>query len=188
MQILKDEIRNKILVIAEAMFYQKGFKETTTRAIATEVGISVSNLYLYYENKEAIFHGVIDEFYKYFINGLETFFDHHDETIKMKVFISKFIQKIIINDKKKFVILSDKSQGTKYEGFKQQIITILNNHMKAQVNNDLVQDELILYILSKNFIEGIIEIAKHYKDERWLENSINTLVTYHMKGMEHLMR
>lgn len=187
MQILKDEIRDKILIIAENMFYQNGFKETTTRGIATEVGISVSNLYLYYENKEAIFHGVIDEFYKYFTNGIETFFDHNDENIKIDVCINNLIQKIIITDQKKFVILSDKSQGTKYEDFKQQIITILNNHMKAQVDKDLVQDELILYILSKNFIEGIIEIAKHYKDERWLENSINTLVTYHMNGMEHLM-
>ena len=187
MQILKNEIRNKILIVAENTFYQKGFKETTTRNIATDVGISVSNLYLYYNNKEAIFHGVIDEFYEYFINGLETFFDHHDKNIKMTICISNFIQKIIINNQKKFVILLDKSQGTKYEGFKQQIITILNNHMKVQVDKDLVQDELILYILSKNFIEGITEIAKHFKDKHWLENSINTLVTYHMEGMEHLM-
>ena len=187
MQILKDEIRNKILEAAENIFYEKGFKETTTRSIANEIGISVSNLYLYYKNKEAIFYGVVDEFYRYFVNGLERFFDHHDKNIQMTVSISELIQKIIINDQKKFVIISDKSQGTKYEGFKQQVITILNNHIKAQVNKALVQDELILYILSKNFIEGIIEIAKHYKDERWLENSINTLVTYHMNGMKHLM-
>jgi AcrR family transcriptional regulator len=187
MQVLKDEIRNKILVAAENIFYQKGFKEATTRSIANEVGIRVSNLYLYYKNKEDIFYGVIDGFYKYFINGIETFFDHHDKDVKMAICISDFIQKIIVNDQKRFVIILDKSQGTKYEGFKQQIITILNNHINEQVNKYLVQDELILYILSKNFIEGIIEIAKHYKDEHWLENSINTLVTYHMNGMEHFM-
>lgn len=187
MQVLKDEIRTKILEVAENTFYQKGFKEATTRGIANDVGISVSNLYLYYENKEAIFYAVIDGFYKFFTNGLETFFDHQDKDIKMEVCISSLIQKVIINDQKKFVILSDKSQGTKYEGFKELIITSLNNHMKTQVNKDLVKDDLILYILSKNFIEGIIEIAKHYKDKHWLENSINTLVTYHMNGMKHFM-
>jgi dTDP-D-glucose 4,6-dehydratase len=107
--------------------------------------------------------------------------------MNMSASISTFIQKIIIKDQKKFVIITDKSQGTKYEGFKEQIIEILNNHMKEQVNKDLVQDDSILHILSKNFIEGIIEIAKHYKNDKWLVNSINTLVTYHMKGMEHLM-
>lgn len=187
MQILKDEIKNKILQVAENIFYEKGFKETTTRSIASQVGISVSNLYLYYENKEAIFIGVIDDFYRDFINSLERFFVHEDKDMNMSTSISTFIQKIIIKDQKKFVIITDKSQGTKYEGFKEQIIGILNNHIKEQVNKDLVQDDSILHILSKNFIEGIIEIAKHYKNDKWLVNSINTLVTYHMKGMEHLM-
>lgn len=187
MQILKEEIRNKILLIAENIFYEKGFKEATTRSIASEVGISVSNLYLYYENKEAIFNGVIDDFYKYFIKGMEKFFEHDDKEIIMSTSINNFIQKIIITNQKKFVIIADKSQGTKYEGFKEQIITILNSHMKEQVNRNLVEDDLILYILSKNFIEGIVEIAKHYKNEKWVVNSIYTLVTYHMNGMEHLM-
>jgi AcrR family transcriptional regulator len=188
MQILKDEIRNKILVVAENMFYQKGFKETTTRSIANEVGISVSNLYLYYENKESIFYGITDGFYKYFITGIETFLDHHDENASMAIKISHFMKKVITIDQKKFVIIAAKSQGTKYEGFKQQIIEILNKHMKEQVNKHLVQDELILYILAQIFIEGIIEIAsKDYKDVCWLKNSINTLIKYHMDGMKHLM-
>ncbi|WP_234123626.1 TetR/AcrR family transcriptional regulator [Clostridium hydrogenum] len=188
MQVLKDEIRNKILLVAEDMFYQKGFKETTTRNIANEAGISVSNLYLYYENKEAIFHGVIDQFYKFFISSFENFFDHNDKNIEMAVYISTFIENIIINNRKKFVIISDKSQGTKYEGFKQQVVTILNSHITAQVDKDLGQNQLILYILSKNFIDGIIEIAKQYKNEHWLKNSLNILVTYHMNGMAHLMQ
>lgn len=187
MQVLKDEIRDKILKAAENIFYEKGFKDATTRSIAKDVGISVSNLYLYYENKEAIFIGVIDEFYRYFINSIEKFFGHHNGNIENPISISSVIQKVIINDRKKFVIVSDKSQGTKYEDFKQHVIMALNNHMKMQMNKSLVKNELILYILSKNFIEGIIEIAKHYKDELWLENSINTLVTYHMNGMAHLM-
>lgn len=187
MQVLKDEIRDKILKAAENIFYEKGFKDTTTRSIAKEVGISVSNLYLYYENKEAIFIGVVDEFYKYFIKSIEKFFNHQDENIEVSISISSLIEKVIIDHGKKFVIISDKSQGTKYEGFKQHIIMTLNNHMNTQVNKSLVKDELILYILSKNFIEGIIEIAKHYKDERCLQSSINTLVTYHMNGMAHLM-
>lgn len=187
MQILKDDIRNRILAVAENMFYQKGFRDTTTRSIANEVGIRVSNLYLYYENKEAIFYGVTDGFFKYFINGLEKFLDHQDKDNEMNDGISHLLQKLIISDQKKFVIITDKSQGTRYEGFKQQLIKNLNIHMTAQVKQGFVHDELIIYIIAKNFIEGIIEIAKSYKDERWLENNINTLVNYHMNGMKYLI-
>lgn len=187
MQILKDEIRNKILNVAENIFYQNGFRDTTTRSIANEVGISVSNLYLYYKNKEAIFYGVTDGFYEYFVNGFKTFVNYHDKNNEINIDISHVFQKIIKANQKKFVIIADKSRGTKHERFKEQIVSILNNHMKSQVNKDLIEDELIIYILAKNFIEGIIEIAKNYKDDVWLEKSINTLVLYHMNGMKHLM-
>ncbi|AOT69450.1 TetR/AcrR family transcriptional regulator [Geosporobacter ferrireducens] len=187
MQILKDEIRNKILDVAENLFYQNGFRDTTTRSIAKAVGISVSNLYLYYENKEAIFYGVTDGFFEYFINGFKTFVNHDDKSNGMNIDISHVFQRIIKVDQKKFIIIADKSQGTKYEGFKEQIINILSNHMLSQVNKEFVEDELIIYILAKNFMEGIIEIAKNYKDDRWLEKSIGTLVSYHINGMKHLM-
>ncbi|MBC2580383.1 TetR/AcrR family transcriptional regulator [Clostridium sp. DJ247] len=187
MQVLKEEIKNKILDVAENIFYQKGFRDTTTRSIASEVGISVSNLYLYYKNKEAIFYEITDGFYKYCINCVETFFRHDDNDKRMDVVISSLIRKIMITDRKRFVIICNRSEGTKYGGFKQQIVSILNNHMEMQVNKDLIKDPLILTILAKNFIEGIIELAENYKGEDWLENSISTLVNYHMKGMEQFM-
>ena len=187
MQVLKDKIRNKILAVSENMFYTKGFRNASMRDIANEVGISVSNLYLYYANKEAIFYGVTDGFFRYFINALETFLDHDDKDVKTDLAISHILKKIIISDQMKFVILTGKSQGTKYEGFTQHMVMMLNNHMMRQVKKDLVHDNLIIYILAKNFIEGIIEIAKNYKDEVWLETNINVLVNYHMRGMEYLM-
>lgn len=187
MQVLKEEIKKKILAVAEKMFYKNGFTATTTRSIANEVGISVSNLYLYYENKEAIFYGLTDGFYQYFLQGLETFFNHDDKKLQMETEVSHILQKVMVADRKKFVILAEKSQGTKYEGFKQQFIEILHHHIKEQVNKELLQDDLIIYILSKNLIEGIVEIAKNYKDEQWLKSSMNTLIRYHRNGIEQFM-
>ena len=186
-QVLKDEIRKKILDTSEHIFFQSGFKNTTTRRIADEVGISVSNLYLYYENKEAILYGVADAFYTYIINSINALLDHDDKDKTMNDNICQFVQKMILLDQKKFVIITDKSEGTKYEGCKQQIITILFNHMKEQINKDFIQDDLILHILAKNFIEGIIEIAKNYKNQYWLENNIHILFQYHIKGIEQYM-
>jgi AcrR family transcriptional regulator len=186
-QVLKEEIRKKILAVAETLFYQKGFRETTTREIAAAVGISVSNLYLYYQNKEAVFQGVIDGFYHYFINSMKTFLDHHDRNNSKDVELGNYLRQIILADQKRFVILTAKSQGTQYEGFRQQIISNLIKHIKEQVDKDLVSDDLIIYILAKNFIEGITEIAKNYHDDLSLTNCINTLVKYHMSGMKPLM-
>lgn len=121
------------------------------------------------------------------MNGMERFLDHNDKDERMSVPINALIQEIMITDQKKFVLIADKSQGTKYEGFKEQIITILNSHMKEQVNKEFAKDDSILFILSKNFIDGIIELTKQFKDEKRLIESINLLAAYHMNGMKHFM-
>jgi AcrR family transcriptional regulator len=187
-QVLKDEIRNKILQAEEALFFETGFRDTTMRNIADVAGISVSNLYLYYDNKHALYYGVTDSFHDYFIRGFQAFVDHDEESKEMIGDICDTWYKVIRADHKKFVITADKSQGTKYAGFKGQMIDILFRHMKSQVGRQYGCDELILYILAKNFIEGIVEIAKEYHgDDSWLANCLNSLVSYHMNGMAHLL-
>lgn len=186
MQVLKDDIRNKILFVSEDMFYEKGFNETSTRSIADAVGISVSNLYLYYKNKEAVFAGVIDDFYKNYINGFHTFIDHKDNS-DMQMNLGRMLQQIIASDPKKFVILMDKSGSTRYEGVKNQIIENLLLHIKSQLRKDSEYDELVISIIIHNFFEGIVEIAKQYKNEIWLEKAFKTFVMYHMTGISQFI-
>lgn len=46
MQTLKTDTRKRILNVSKRLFLKKGFRETTTREIAREAGINLSNLYL----------------------------------------------------------------------------------------------------------------------------------------------
>ena len=112
MQVLKDEIRKKILYTAENMFFERGFQQTTMRNIAELVGISVSNLYLYYDNKEAIFADVVEGFYLYLTNGLKSFLDHKDSDVNITEELSRMLKVMIASNHKKFVILIDKSRQT----------------------------------------------------------------------------
>lgn len=51
---LSQDKKTKILRAAKARFLHYGVGKSTTRDIAEDVGISVSNLYLYFENKREI--------------------------------------------------------------------------------------------------------------------------------------
>ena len=53
-QILKEEIRNRIVEAAKEEFLEKGYKDASLRNIAKKAGITVGNLYRYYKNKEDI--------------------------------------------------------------------------------------------------------------------------------------
>src|SRR6478609_7322290 len=46
--------KGQILLAAEARFLQYGIRKTTMRDIADDLGIAVSNLYLYFANKREI--------------------------------------------------------------------------------------------------------------------------------------
>lgn len=52
-------MEDRILAAATEMFMSIGFKRTSTRAIARQVGITQPNLYHYFPNKEALYLAVI---------------------------------------------------------------------------------------------------------------------------------
>jgi AcrR family transcriptional regulator len=185
MQILKPEIRNKILFVAEQIFYKKGFSETSTREIAKEVDISVSNLYCYFLNKEDLFNTIIDEYYKNFTQRLQDFFKHQDDVKFLQenaTRISQFLYEIVKSERKKFVILFERSNKTKYALFKSTFIENLENHIRSGVNSSY-KDEYIISVLTRNFLNGIIDLAYNYKNDEWLYSNIKLLVDYHITGI-----
>ena len=60
MQVLKDELRHKILLESEHLFLQRGYDRTSLQMIADKVNISKSNLYHYFKNKEELFYELTD--------------------------------------------------------------------------------------------------------------------------------
>lgn len=59
-QVLKDELRHKILLESEHLFLQRGYDRTSLQMIADKVNISKSNLYHYFKNKEELFYELTD--------------------------------------------------------------------------------------------------------------------------------
>ena len=49
-----EETRAKILEAALALFMERGFEQTTMRAVAEEAGVSLGNAYYYFESKEEL--------------------------------------------------------------------------------------------------------------------------------------
>ena len=55
MQFLKGDIQERILKVAEEVFLEKGYKDASMREIASRAGVTVSNIYHYFTNKDEIF-------------------------------------------------------------------------------------------------------------------------------------
>ncbi len=186
MQVLKDEIRQKILRIAEFHFYNLGFEKAAMRKIAAEVGISVSNLYRYFKNKEAIFDKLLRPYYhryrKEFFKFMSTVENQTLHVISEQAIID-LIFNSIRSDRVKFILLMQRSSGTVFSDFRQEVINGFRHHLQAFVP-DQKKDSFILRLFAQNFFYNIIEIADQYENDDWAYHNIKIMVNYHINGMK----
>ena len=66
MQVLKDEIRNKILSVAKKEFLKNGYRKTSLKTIAEQVQITAPTIYCYFKNKDDVFRTLVQPVLTYF--------------------------------------------------------------------------------------------------------------------------
>ncbi len=188
MQILKDNIREKIIDTATQLFYDQGFAETSMRRIADGVGMSVSNLYKYFKNKEDLFGEIVKGYHSQYLAGFKQFVSHEgkdsfdsDNNLRL----TRALFDSIKSDHVKFVLLMDKSKETRYANFKDEVVSILCGHILRGISAANKQEYMVKFLV-KNFFNGIVEVAKDYKNDKWAFKNLSLLVKYHMNGMRSL--
>lgn len=73
MQVLKDDIRQRILDAARREFARRGFAKASMRTIASQVGVGVGNLYNYFPSKDRLFCTVLAPV----VSSFNAMFDRH---------------------------------------------------------------------------------------------------------------
>ncbi len=100
----------------------------------------------------------------------------------MGVQLSQIAFKMIMSNRCRFLLVLEKSKGTKYENFKIELIEELKGHIQSQMNSKIQNKELLAHVFAKGLIEGIIIIAKEYKDTEQLKHNLECLMNYHADG------
>ena len=60
-QVLKQDLRDRIVEAAKEEFLENGFEKASMRNIAKKAGMTVGNLYRYFDNKEDISKQIVEE-------------------------------------------------------------------------------------------------------------------------------
>ena len=95
MQFLKGDIQERILKVAEEVFLEKGYKDASMREIASRAGVTVSNIYHYFTNKDEIFRTIL----KPVLNDLYAMIYNHDaDQMTIDVFMDSDYQKTSVRE------------------------------------------------------------------------------------------
>ena len=195
-QVLKENVKEKIYQAAVEEFYKKGFLKAKMQDIAKKAGISTGLTYSYYNNKEDLFAAIVEPIYKEILQPLENEEGRDSKTgdpANLFEQESAFILQLLRQKREIFLILIDCSKGTRFEKMKDQIISATKEHIKRQlsfkVNSQIFKiDEVFYHILANNFIEGLLEIARHYQGSLWAENMLKLLTHQYFYGVSGFHR
>lgn len=181
-QVLKDEIKDNILKAALQEFYDKGYKSAAMRNIAEKAKIPTGLIYSYYKNKEALFCAVLSPVLYDWQRVLAAKHDEHDDEIYGLSWTETECLINLFEHRQEFIILVDKSEGTKYEHEKERFIgeieTHLNKHRKDE-NTEIV----FIHIIANNFVDGMMQIMYHYKGKEWAVMMLHKLSKMYLSGI-----
>ena len=124
----KGDIHRRILQAARGEFLQKGFKDTSMRTISRLSGVTLSNIYNYFRDKDDIFRAVLTPL----LNAFEQLFAEHnsDDYMSKEFFSMDSHQKKLIDDfmviptnyRTELKILLFNSAGSSLENFRDTFV------------------------------------------------------------------
>ncbi|MDD3395083.1 MAG: TetR/AcrR family transcriptional regulator [Anaerotignum sp.] len=187
-QVLKDEIRERIYEAALDVFFQKDFKSATMREIAKKAGVPTGLTYSYFKNKEVLFDEIIRPVLLKFPDTLKQAEEAPGQafdkfvTIEREFFLGLFVRH------REFIILMDKSAGTSHSDAKENMIHLIEEHIRIGLKkrSNKEYDDLLAHILASNFTECVLEIARHYKSREWAEEMLHLVSRQHFFGSNSL--
>ncbi len=190
MQILKDEIREKIKKNSLKIFAEKGYSKTTISDVSEAAGISVGNIYNYFPAKKDLFREIIP------LSVIE----------KIKQILQqKFIQKekdesgisaklinIIIEYRYEFIIIMSMADGTEYgyirEDFIRHLVRLYRIYIKTSHKQEINDKKLLGLIetIYSNLVDSIIYICRTAMTSGEVSRLLNSLLAYHVAGIYKL--
>lgn len=186
MQVLKDELRHRILLEAQHLFLQRGYDRTSLQMIADKVDISKSNLYHYFENKQALFYeltdGAAEGLKRLLMRFRDKRFDPRSGAREYRVLLTEEITSLMLAEKYGLLLIMEQAAGTRYEGLRGSLSEIVAAKA-APLVSDVHNRELLARIVAQNLLGGALQILKSPLRPRDVRASIQLLVQYHIGGI-----
>lgn len=191
-QVLKEEIRNKILLEARSEFYQRGYKAATLRSIASKAGITVGNLYRYYEGKEHLYEASVQEAYQA-LNNIIDERTNHTFALSSDPAERDFAQ-ILEKDARKIIedVLLDLEKI--FGRYHQELIILLKEshclsddsrfkilHWFERLFRQIYPETTFPIYIASGFLESIVNAAEH-EEEQPTEALTEIVHFYLLKG------
>jgi len=144
MDIKSDQsLEQTILEVAERLFLEKGFAQTSTTEIAKEVGCNQALVHYYFRTKDNLFNVIFEQKFKVFFQGIFEIKNLGNLSFqdKLKYIIESHFDLLRKNPKMPFLIINELSRQPEQINILREKLHLLPEKLFADLNQEL-QDEI----------------------------------------------
>lgn len=201
MQIQKEDIKVRILDKARMEFIEKGFQKASMRRIASKAGVSTSNVYNYFENKDRLFASVLEPVTSKILAHFQVieqdrmFEDPKNWTYESHKNKITHIAKFIDDYRPELNLIAFKSFGSSFESFKDDLVekyTFVSLEYISKAEEfypDLKCSitEFCMHNIASLLFNIITEVLMHDIKGRQMEDFLQEMMIFVFFGYEGIM-
>lgn len=190
MQYLKEEIKSEIMRAALKEFDLNGFEKASMKNIANNAGVAIGNIYRYFKNKEELFNEIIEPAHDKISDLVFDRFQDNNLNIKFNpADIVNSLMKVYLNYSTELMIMMYKSEGTKYQNTKDEMINLVYKRLELEYmaifsEQGIESIEKFMYIFATILSEGIFTILRRDEDIEEKKKLINQLLIFYFNQLD----
>lgn len=195
-QRLKSERKERLLAAAAEVFAKHGYTGATMAEIARAAEVGTANVYLYFENKDALFYEVVsDEFADKFLRLLKkrvaalvraedlTALDQDGDGDAQQLL------RFWIDNRLKVVTILDRAKGSRHEAFRALFVdellrpTITKVRAESDGKRLDAQARFVLERIFDNTVQMLVSILEKHSDAAEIRAAISAFWSYQLAGL-----
>lgn len=201
MQVLKQEIRGKILDTAKKMFLEKGFHRSSMKSIAEGVGITAPTIYCYFRNKDELFRELVKAVTTYFEDKKREVEDFDvSQSGRNWGFETRRSQytghvNFILEHREEFALLFSSAGGSSLEHYFDSLVLEYENLMRSMILDiskmlpgNLEISDFFIHNMAAFYVNSIREAALHPVSREELEKFATEWAVFRTGGWMALTR
>jgi AcrR family transcriptional regulator len=196
-QVLKDEIRERIIHAALEVFAERGYEGATMTAIAELAGIGTASTYRYFAGKRELFETLITP---ELVHRFESLLDRRVHALARSVLASTpqgtddlgdEMMRFWVESRLAVVILLDRARGTAYAGFADRFVERLVVSTLAELGANRHPGAIARAVLTQIFDgtrRSLAALLEDHADELALREAIEAFWSYQIPGLQGFAR
>lgn len=201
MQILKPELRERVLEAAEAVFAEAGYERATMAAIASRAGVSTGNLYRYFASKEVLFETLFPESFAEELLRLLGKRVHSltlaQDLLELDAPAQADAAELLsywVQHRRKVIVLLDRADGSPFASFRERFIDALvrptsESLREAAGGRRLTKVErLLVRNIFDNTVRTLVAILDSTSDPDEIRTAFAAFWSYQLAGLAGFTR